>query len=50
MVSYKTNKIKPVRWHTPIIPELRRLRQENHQFQDSLGYTVLFSSTSNYDY
>jgi hypothetical protein len=33
-------------WHTPVIPALRRLwlrlklRQENHKFKASLGYTV----------
>jgi hypothetical protein len=27
-------------WCTPIIPELRWLRQEDHEFELSLGYTV----------
>jgi hypothetical protein len=27
-------------WFTPVIPGLRRLRQENHEFQASLGYIV----------
>lgn len=25
-------------WHTPVIPVLRRQRQENHRSQASLGY------------
>jgi hypothetical protein len=25
-------------WFTPIIPTLGRLRQENHEFETSLGY------------
>jgi hypothetical protein len=28
------------RWCTPIIPELRGLRQENQRLEVSLGYTV----------
>lgn len=27
-------------WHTPVIPALRRQRQENHMFQASLGYVT----------
>jgi hypothetical protein len=27
-------------WHTSKIPVLRRLRQENHEFKTSLGYTA----------
>jgi hypothetical protein len=27
-------------WHTPVIPGVRRLRQENHQFEASMGYIV----------
>jgi hypothetical protein len=27
-------------WYTPIIPELRRLRQENCEIESSLGYLV----------
>jgi hypothetical protein len=27
-------------WHTPIIPALRRLRQEDLEFKASLGYIV----------
>jgi hypothetical protein len=25
-------------WHAPVIPALRRLRQEDHKFEASLGY------------
>jgi hypothetical protein len=25
-------------WHTPVIPTVKRLKQENHEFQTSLGY------------
>jgi hypothetical protein len=25
-------------WYTPVIPTPERLRQEDHEFQDSLGY------------
>jgi hypothetical protein len=25
-------------WHTPVIPALRRLRQEDHEFKCSLAY------------
>jgi hypothetical protein len=28
----------------PIIPALKRLRQENHEFKASLGYTARFVS------
>jgi hypothetical protein len=27
-------------WHTPKIPAFRRLRQEDHEFKTSLGYTA----------
>jgi hypothetical protein len=27
-------------WCTPVIPALRRLRQEDHEFEASLDYTV----------
>jgi hypothetical protein len=27
-------------WHTPVIPEFTRLRQEDCNFEDSLGYVV----------
>jgi hypothetical protein len=27
-------------WHTPIILALRRLRQEDHEFQTSLGHIM----------
>jgi hypothetical protein len=27
-------------WCTPVIPALGRLRQEDHKFQTSLGYTM----------
>jgi hypothetical protein len=27
-------------WHTPVITALRRLRQEDHEFEVSLGYVV----------
>jgi hypothetical protein len=30
---------KPDWWYMPAIPALRRLRQEDHKFSDSLGYT-----------
>jgi hypothetical protein len=26
--------------HLPVIPTLRRLRQEDHEFEDSLSYIV----------
>jgi hypothetical protein len=31
-------------WHTPIIPALRGLRQEDLEFEARLGYTVRFPS------
>lgn len=30
-------------WHTPVIQELRRPRQEDYKFQASLGYTMSLS-------
>jgi hypothetical protein len=27
-------------WYTPVIPALGRIRQENHEFEGSLVYTV----------
>jgi hypothetical protein len=33
---------KEARWHVPIIPALRRLRQTDHELQTSLDYTVRF--------
>jgi hypothetical protein len=27
-------------WHTPVIPALRRLRQEDHEFEASQSYMV----------
>jgi hypothetical protein len=29
-----------VKWYTPIIPALRRLRQEDHKFKARQGYMV----------
>jgi hypothetical protein len=29
-----------VQWYTPIIPALKRLKQENHEFKDNIGYIV----------
>jgi hypothetical protein len=29
-------------WCTPVIPALRRLKQENIEFEDILGYTKTF--------
>jgi hypothetical protein len=26
-------------WHTPVINEVKRMRQEDHEFEASLGYT-----------
>jgi hypothetical protein len=26
-------------WHIPVIPVLKRLRQEDHEFETSLSYT-----------
>jgi hypothetical protein len=34
----KKNEGDRVWWYTPVIPELRRLRQEDHKFKVSLGY------------
>jgi hypothetical protein len=36
----KSPKFSWVWWCTPVIPILGRLRQEDHKFEDSLGYTV----------
>jgi hypothetical protein len=27
-------------WHTPVIPALRRLREEEHEFEVRLGYII----------
>jgi hypothetical protein len=32
--------------HTPLIPAVKRVRQENHKFETSLGYTVRPVSTN----
>jgi hypothetical protein len=37
--SEKKFKIK-VWWYTSVIPALRKLRQEDHEFRASLGYMV----------
>jgi hypothetical protein len=39
-IKKKDIKTEPSRawWHTPIIPILGRLRQEDNEFEDSLGY------------
>jgi hypothetical protein len=29
---------KPGRWYIPVIPALGRQRQDDHKFEDSLGY------------
>jgi hypothetical protein len=34
------SKIRQVLWYRPVIPALGRKRQEDHEFQASLGYTV----------
>jgi hypothetical protein len=36
----KNNKISQVWWCTPVIPALRRLRQEDGEFQASLDHRV----------
>jgi hypothetical protein len=36
----KANYANREQWYMSIIPALRRLRQEDHQFEDSLGYLV----------
>jgi hypothetical protein len=35
-----------VRWLAPIIPALKRLRQEDHKFEATLGYIASFTSVS----
>jgi hypothetical protein len=34
-------------WSTPVIPALRRLRQEDNEFEDSLGYTKTICQKTN---
>jgi hypothetical protein len=34
-------------WHRPVIPALRRLRQEGYEFEDSLGYICLQKEKNN---
>jgi hypothetical protein len=34
-------------WHRPVIPALRRLRQEGCEFEDSLGYICLQKEKNN---
>jgi hypothetical protein len=39
-LAFKINKLRPGMVITPLIPALRRLRQEDGKFEASLGYTV----------
>jgi hypothetical protein len=32
--------VDPCMWNTPVIPELGRLRQEDHELEVSLSYIV----------
>jgi hypothetical protein len=34
-------------WYTTVIPALRRLRQEDGEFEDSLGYSKTLSQKTN---
>jgi hypothetical protein len=34
------NKLSRIWWYTPVIPALRRLRQEDLKFQARLGYLM----------
>jgi hypothetical protein len=43
--SIKDNNVSKEWWHTPVIPALGRLRQENHEFEASLGYIPSSRST-----
>lgn len=38
-------KLSQVWSHTPVIPTLRRLRQEDHEFEASLGLHKILSKT-----
>jgi hypothetical protein len=29
-------------WHTPLIPALRRLKQEDHMFHSSMDYALIY--------
>jgi hypothetical protein len=35
-------------WYTPVIPALRRLRQEDLEFEASLGYVSEFEASLDY--
>jgi hypothetical protein len=37
-ISWNLRKILEVRDYTPVIPALRKLKQEDHDFEVSLGY------------
>jgi hypothetical protein len=38
--QYLKKKKKWSWWHTPVINEAKRMRQEDHEFEASLGYTL----------
>jgi hypothetical protein len=35
-------------WYTPLIPALKRLKQEDHEFEASLGYKARFEDCLGY--
>jgi hypothetical protein len=39
-VCDKNDSLSQEWWYTPVIPVLRRLRQENYEFHSSMGYIV----------
>jgi hypothetical protein len=39
-VSFKKERKEARWWHTPVIPALGKLRQEDREFEASLGFTV----------
>jgi hypothetical protein len=40
LITQKERKRTWMCWHTPVIPPFRELKQEDHEFEDNLGYIV----------